>query len=208
MREIEYRHGEIDGQLIEWSIDGKVVTKETYQHGRKLATRLEKDAAGGKKTEGQYLFAKEVEKTPDDWWNAQPATFVKQGNDEKHGPWVSWYPNGQRQIEGEYRNDVQVGKFTWWYANGQKALEGAYVDGEQQGKWVWWHENGQKSVQGEYAKGDPTRHWTWWGEDGMVARSSQMDGGTGAIVQLPEKRKPLSPVYSAAKPSVPNGTAR
>ena len=193
MREIEYDNGEIDGQLIEWSADGKLVSKETYQHGRRLASRTDKDPAGGKKTEGLYLFAKEVVKTPDDWWNAKLADYVKTGKDEKHGPWVSWYPSGQRHAEGEYRNDVQVGKFTWWYANGQKALEGVYIDGEQEGKWVWWHENGQKSILGEYTKGHPSGRWTWWNEDGKVARATEMENGAGEVVNPPEKPQVHTP---------------
>ena len=204
MREIEYVEGDIDGQLIEWSIDGKVATKDTYQRGRKLAIRADKDAAGEKKSEGRYLFAREIEKTPDDWWNAKLATYVKEGKDEKHGPWVAWYPKGQRQNEGEYRNDVQVGKFTWWFPNGQKALEGAYSDGEQEGKWVWWHQNGQKSIQGDYTKGHPSGHWTWWNEDGKVARSTEMENGAGEIVLMPEKPQTRTPIRSGARPAGPN----
>ena len=200
MREAQYSEGDLDGQLIEWSIDGKVVTKETFQHGRRLAGHIDKDAAGNKKTEGVFLFAKEVEKTPDDWWNCRLATHIKQGKDEKHGPFITWYPRGQRQSEGEYRNDVQVGKFSWWYANGQKAIEGGYADGEQEGKWVWWHENGQKSIQGDYTKGHPSGRWTWWNEDGKIARSTEMESGAGEVVNVPEKPQARPPVRSGAKP--------
>ncbi len=203
MREIEYRQGEIDGQYLEWAIDGKLLTKDTYEHGRKLAAHTEKDKAGVKKSEGIYLFAREVEKTPDDWWNLKLATYTKQGKDEKHGPFVTWYTRGQKQSEGEYRNDVQVGKFTWWYANGQKSIQGGYSDGEQEGKWVWWHENGQKSIQGEYSKGHPVGRWTWWNQDGKVARSTEMEGGTGEIVTLPEKPQAQPQVRSGAKPLGP-----
>jgi antitoxin component YwqK of YwqJK toxin-antitoxin module len=209
MREIEYNKGEIDGQLLEWSLDGKLVIKDTYQHGRKLAGRTEKAPNGAKKTEGLYLFAKEVVRTPDDWWTATLAVYTKQGKDEKHGPWVSWYPNGQKQAEGEFRNDVQVGKFVWWYANGQKQIEGVYTDGEQQGPWVWWHENGQKSIRGEYTKGHPSGRWTWWNVDGKVARSTEMEQGAGEIVQMPEKPQPQarSSTRPDAMPSQPRARA-
>ena len=77
-------------------------------------------------------------------------------------------------------------------------------DGEQEGKWVWWHQNGQKSIQGEYTKGHPSGHWTWWNEDGKVARSTEMENGSGEIVLMPEKSQSRSPVRSGARPAGPN----
>ena len=124
MRECHYDNGEMNGQLLEWGANSKLVTQETFEHGRRLGSRTEKHKAGGNKSEGLYLFAREVVQTPDDWWNAKPAVYTKQGKDERHGHWIVWYPNGQKQTEGEYDHDVQVGEFTWWYANGQRGAAG------------------------------------------------------------------------------------
>jgi antitoxin component YwqK of YwqJK toxin-antitoxin module len=127
---------------------------------------------------------------------------TKTGADERHGPWSSWHPNGQRQLEGTYDHDLQVGLFTWWHANGQKNLEGRFIKGKQDGPWVWWYDNGQKSIQGEYAKGNPTGRWTWWDEDGRVAQSADLSGTEGVVIQtlpdmspsmLPQARKPATP---------------
>ena len=185
MREIEYRDGDIDGQLIEWGPEGAVLLKETYQAGRKLAEKTSNYPDGSKKSQGMYLFAKDVEKTPDDWWNCKLVTTTKTGKDEKHGPWTTWHSNGQRQLEGTYEHDLQVGLFTWWHANGQKALEGRFETGKQDGNWTWWYATGQKSIQGEYAKGNPTGRWTWWKEDGKVAQS-------GRPVALRRRRDPAT----------------
>ncbi len=205
MREIEFRDGDIDGHLIEWGTEGTVVTRESYQGGRKLAQKTALypgNKQKQKKSEGMYLFAKDTEKTPDDWWNCKLATTAKTGNDERHGPWSSWHTNGQRQLEGTYDHDLQVGLFTWWHDNGQKALEGRYLNGKQDGPWVWWYDNGQKSIQGEYAKGNPTGRWTWWAEDGRVAQSADLSGSEGVVIQtlphmppsvLPQARKPAAP---------------
>ena len=85
MREIYFRNGDIDGQLIEWNPEGAVTLKEIYQSGRKLAEKTSKYPDGTKKSQGMYLFAKDVEKTPDDWWNCKLVSTTKSGNDEKHG---------------------------------------------------------------------------------------------------------------------------
>ena len=105
----------------------RVALKETYQGGRRLAPKvMSKYQDGGKKSEGMYLFAKEADQTPDDWWNCRTQTTAKQGNDERHGPWTTWYSNGQVSLEGNFDHDLQHGQFTWWHQNGQKVLEGNF----------------------------------------------------------------------------------
>ncbi|HWB10882.1 MAG TPA: toxin-antitoxin system YwqK family antitoxin [Pirellulales bacterium] len=185
MQEIDYHAGEIDGQYNEWNADGRQTVKDTYKAGRKLGTKVEYFANKQKKTEGMYLHAKEIEQTPDDWWTVKLATYTKQGKDEKHGVWVSWYQSGQKQMQGEYRNDLQVGKFEWWYENGQIALRGKYDSGKQVGKWTWWHPNGQKSTQGEYADGNPTGRWRWWDTNGRVHETADLSHGDTKVVDVP-----------------------
>jgi antitoxin component YwqK of YwqJK toxin-antitoxin module len=209
MRECHYESGEMNGQLVEWAQDSRVVTQVTFDHGRRLGSRAEKHTAGGNKSEGRILFAKEILQTGDDWWNAKPAVYTKQGKDERHGHWTVWFPNGQKQVEGDYDHDVQIGEFTWWYANGQRSLQGEYTDGEQQGKWVWWYENGQKSIVGEYSQGHPMGRWTWWNEEGKVARASDMAQGAGEIVQqAPAPLPSLNPTPPQPAPQSANRTSR
>jgi uncharacterized protein len=185
MKEIDYRGGEVEGEYNEWNVDGRQIIKDTYQAGRKLAAKVDFFANKQKKTEGMYLHAKEVVQNPDDWWTAKVATYVRQGKDEKHGQWISWYQSGQKQTQGEYRNDLQVGKFNWWYENGQIALQGSYDAGKQVGKWTWWHANGQKSTQGEYADGNPTGRWRWWHTNGRVHETADLSHGDTKVVDAP-----------------------
>jgi uncharacterized protein len=186
LREIQFRDGEIDGELAEWSAEGKVLVRDTYQFGRRLARKTANHPNGKKKTEGMYLAAKEVEKTPDDWWSCKPQVTVPQGTDEKHGAWTTWYPNGQLQQEGIFEHDLQEGKFTWWHDNGQKALEGKFIAGKQHGPWTWWYDIGQKSIRGEYSSGTPTGRWTWWKEDGKVAQSADLSLSDGVAIETPD----------------------
>lgn len=173
LREMTYRDGAIHGELVEWNVNGEPVLRETYQDGRKLAPKVAnyKNNPRAKQSEGMYLFAKIVPKTADDWWNCIPADFTQVGKDERHGVWTSWYPNGQKQMVGEYRNDIEVGRFTWWYDNGQKATEGEFKIGKPHGEWVWWHPNGQKATQGLYSLGNPTGRWSGWDESGRLTRA-------------------------------------
>jgi antitoxin component YwqK of YwqJK toxin-antitoxin module len=182
-REVQYRDGELHGQLLEWGPDGVLALKETYQGGRKLAPKVAaKFQDGAKKSEGMYLSPKEIEQTPDDWWNCKTQATIKQGKEERHGLWTTWYSNGQPQFEGSFEHDLQHGKFVWWHQNGQKALEGHFENGKQNGAWTWWYPTGQKSIRGEYANGNPTGRWTWWKEDGKVSQSADLSHGEGGIV--------------------------
>ena len=200
MREVTYRDGEIEGQLLVWNPDGALKTKETYQDGRKLAEKVTHHNGGQKKSAGTYLFAKEVEQTPDDWWNCKPAVNTKSGRDEKHGPATAWYANGQRQVEGAYEQDVPLGRFIWWHENGQKALEGSFDDGKQDGPWSWWYPSGQKSIEGYYVSGAPTGRWTWWKEDGKVAQSADLSSSNSIVIAPPQTLDPGAVPHIGAPP--------
>jgi antitoxin component YwqK of YwqJK toxin-antitoxin module len=185
LREMNFVEGELDGAWSEWRPDGSLIGKESYTAGRKQSLKSSYHRGGAKKSEGMYLFAKEVEQTPDDWWQCQPMTLTHTGKDERHGPWTAWHPNGQRQQEGTYEHDLQNGPFTWWHSNGQKALHGQFEVGKQNGRWTWWYPSGQKSIQGEYSLGNPTGRWTWWKEDGKVAQSADLSQSEGVAIETP-----------------------
>ncbi len=185
MREIDFHEGLIDGHLLEWAADKKLVTNSTYQSGRKLAPKVTKYKSGAKQTEGMYLHAALAVEAPDDWWNVTVAKSVANGNDERHGTWVSWHANGQENVTGQYENDIPVGTFTWWYQTGQKALAGTYEDGQRHGSWDWWHPNGQKATCAEYRNDQPVGRWLWWNEDGKVAEVANLDEGIGESFREP-----------------------
>jgi antitoxin component YwqK of YwqJK toxin-antitoxin module len=203
MREAHFAHGDMDGEYREWNPDGTQTVKEAYQEGRKLALKTSYHTGEIKKSEGLYLFAKDIEHSPDDWWNCKLITTVKSGKDEKHGPWTSWFANGQKQLEGRYEHDVQVGQFTWWHSNGQRALQGGFQRGKQNGKWTWWHANGQKSIEGEYVYGNPTGRWTWWKEDGRVVQSADLSNSEGVVIDTPRPLKDEPPIPPSPRMSKP-----
>jgi antitoxin component YwqK of YwqJK toxin-antitoxin module len=170
-REIVYKEGEIDGEVIEYALDGKVTQRDKYITGRRLAIQTDWYAPGQKRAEGWTLFARDLTKPNYNWWDGVTTITVtgKDGINQRHGEWTWWHKNGQKQMEGRYVEDKPVGKFVWWYSNGQKQLEGEYIEGKQQGKFVWWHENGQKQLEGVYENGVQVGKWTRWNTEGKVA---------------------------------------
>ena len=63
------------------------------------------------------------------------------------------YKNGQKKIEGNYKDGKQDGKWTFWYENGQMKSEGNYKDDKKEGKWTWWDEKGQIKIELNYKDG-------------------------------------------------------
>src|SRR5690606_20738563 len=111
------KDGSIHGEILEHSDAGVLTSRSVFEEGRMIAPRIEKYQDGAKKSQATYLHAAIVLKEGDDWWNAAPAVFTSAGKDERHGEFLSWYPNGQQESRGFYKNDKADGTFIWWYAN-------------------------------------------------------------------------------------------
>lgn len=191
IRQMTYVNGELDGDVFEAGKDGKLVKTATFQNGRRFAEKVTYfKGSRNKETQAQYLFAKLVPKTHDDFWLARFADFEQIGKDERHGLWVTWYENGQIQVQGEYRNDLPVGKFTWWHSNGQKYAEGEFVDGQQHGPWQWWHKNGQKWTAGEFNHGEQTGEWSSWTESGRLDQQASYSGSRPHDLEADQRSVP------------------
>ena len=54
------------------------------------------------------------------------------------------YPNGQKSIEGNFKDGKKHGVRTEWHENGQKKSEVNYKDGKRQGVKTEWHKDGTK----------------------------------------------------------------
>jgi antitoxin component YwqK of YwqJK toxin-antitoxin module len=59
-----------------------------------------------------------------------------------------------------------TGKNLCKYENGQKKVEGHYKDGKEDGKWTWWYENGQIQSEANWKDGK-IDEWTRWNENGI-----------------------------------------
>ena len=77
------------------------------------------------------------------------------------------YENGEKKLEGSYKDGKEDGVWTYWYENGQKSSEGNYKYGEYDGLQTSWYENGQKSFEGNYKYGEYDGLHTVWYEDGQ-----------------------------------------
>ncbi len=216
-REVYYKNGQPDGDLVEYNPDGKIRARFSFIEGRQIVPEVEWCGPGQRSYEGHYLLGAVTSTTVYDWWNdivhsdpirGQPAKL-------KHGPWTAWYPNGQVKVRGSYDMDAPTGKFTWWYENGQKQAEGQYAQGQKSGKWLTWHINGQKESEGTYTAGILSAKWTRWNADGRVAEvvdysldgSPRSQAGPHKVAVLPVPALPVPALDRPADESVKAGPA-
>ena len=89
----------------------------------------------------------------------------------------SFYENGQKKREWNYKDGKRDGLRTRWYKNGQKKREINYKDGKPDGLWTYWYENGQKIIVENYKDGKAYGLWISYNEDGTEqGRATYKDG--------------------------------
>lgn len=79
---------------------------------------------------------------------------------------ATFYPDGNKRMEGEYLEGSKHGTWTSWYNNGNKWSLGNYNKGINDGQTITWHENGQKYYEGFYKNSKRAGMWKFWDEKG------------------------------------------
>ena len=107
---------------------------------------------------GQLKFKGNYNEIPNELRDKANSTKITLNNYEtksetKYGLANTWYENGQKKIEANYKDGKMNGKWTWWHENGQIESEGNFKNGKKDGKRTWWFENGQKKAEGNYKNG-------------------------------------------------------
>jgi antitoxin component YwqK of YwqJK toxin-antitoxin module len=90
---------------------------------------------------------------------------------------IRFFPNGEKEIEGEYLNDKRHGKWTYWFDNGNKWSEGVFEKGVSNGKFTIWYKSGKKQYEASYKNGKPSGLWIFWDEDGKKTKEVYFEKG-------------------------------
>jgi uncharacterized protein len=71
-----------------------------------------------------------------------------------HGKYETWFEDGQKSEETDYKYGEMVGHWTEWYDNGQMSQDITYNDdGEFDGTLRWWYYNGMLAQVSHYSNG-------------------------------------------------------
>ena len=181
MRELVFADNLLHGSATFYRPSGQVARTETYDDGHRIEKLKQKTPEGQLYCEGTYRHPKIVMVEKDSWTDSSFATFEMQGSGVKEGAWTVYYPNGQKQMVGAYKNDKPVGEFTWWHSTGQRASVGRFVQGKKTGEWTWWHANGMKMSRGHFREDSPHGQWASWDADGNLEQELSAIHGEEAI---------------------------
>ncbi|MCA9133754.1 MAG: hypothetical protein KDA45_11390 [Planctomycetales bacterium] len=123
-------------------------------------------------------------------WNASSVEYQQPDEAEtvRHGLSVTFFPNGQRESEGNYEQGKRSGTFAWWYSNGQQRTVGEYRNDAEHSEWTWWHENGMKQAVGMFAEGTRIDEWSVWNEEGKLVQRATPKPES----QVAEREAPLA----------------
>ena len=99
----------------------------------------------------------------DDSSKVQVSTTLKDGL--FHGPWESYYYNGQLRRKTTYSNGELDGLFEQYNENGQLSEKISYSNGEFDGPFERYDENGQVEDKGSISNGERCGEWTEEGEN-------------------------------------------
>ncbi len=157
-REVSYIKGRREGKSSEWYANGQKKLETTYAYsGRKesmfhgLTTEWHEN--GQEKYSGLYDMGRRMGEWKE--YNEEGIVMLKAYYDKAKlsGRVTTFYPNGQKESEGEYkmtRIQKKTGAWEEWYENGNVKFKGNFVNGERKGAIYEYYENGQLSREAFY----------------------------------------------------------
>jgi len=97
-------------------------------------------------------------------------------SDDYTGVWTSYFVNGQRCNEIDYKYGKYHGRFTMFHSNGRRSVVQNYIAHVAHGRDTGYYDTGEVQYRAFYNHGEQTGVWTWYEKDGSI-RTEQDYGG-------------------------------
>jgi len=88
-----------------------------------------------------------------------------------------FYPNGNKEREGNYKNDKKNGLWKAWYEDGKIRVEDEFKDGKLHGFTKIWQENGELLYEGKCKEGKADGVWIFYDKDGKKMQETEYKDG-------------------------------
>ncbi|MCH2214683.1 MAG: hypothetical protein MK086_05880 [Flavobacteriales bacterium] len=88
---------------------------------------------------------------------------------------IEYHPNGAVKIRGKSQGGKRLGRWESFYANGLRWSESEYRNGYRQGDAVSYYPNGMMRYQGLYYNDEPTGIWSFYDTSGVRTLRLDMD---------------------------------
>lgn len=100
-----------------------------------------------------------------------PEKLTVEQTSSRTGMQKDYYPSGQLKMSGKLNNEGQKdGVWTSYFENGQKNSEANFKNGVNHGYSMVWYPNGNVRYFGDYNNGKKVGEWIFYTEDGEVAQ--------------------------------------
>lgn len=106
----------------------------------------------------------------------EPTLYCTLADGERHGPYLTLFPDGTTEITGTYKHGKLHGPWQRNHANGAIAEQGEYVDGLKDGTWRQFGPSG--ALLGEYSLSRGTGIERRWYDDGPLYSEQTLKSGS------------------------------
>lgn len=86
------------------------------------------------------------------------------------GPYVEYYPDGQKFAEGQYEKGAMVGEWKYWHPNGQICKAVTFESGKPEGKVEVFRADGTLEASQGFKNGKRDGEWISYHEDGKTPK--------------------------------------
>ena len=73
-----------------------------------------------------------------------------------------FWANGNRRIQGGFKDNLRDGEWTYWFENGNVWSKGSFKKGLSEGKFDVYNEDGSRYMQSSYKSGKPDGIWIFF----------------------------------------------
>lgn len=108
-----------------------------------------------------------IANTRDIWFSPEDSNFT--------GTWITYYINGQKAREIEYKNGRYFGKFISYHSNGSVSYIQHYTEKGCHGPDTGYYPTGKIQYKAQYKNGKAVGVWKWFDEDGNVTSTKEHD---------------------------------
>ena len=103
-------------------------------------------------SEGQVKDAQDRIKHTETYENGQVRVDGWEEGEKRVGLWVSYYENGVRWSEDEYRDGMKDGQTISYYPNGIIRYRGWYIENKKAGIWQFYDDSGKLVEEKDFNK--------------------------------------------------------
>ena len=185
--EVKFNDGKQEGLSVRWHENGQKMAEANWKDDELISRKYWNskgepvDSLKEANIKPEESVAETKPKTEgvnyDDIEYREDIYYVKGSDTPYTGKSYRLHPNGQKELEENFKDGKRDGLFVGWYENGQKRSEGNYKDGEQYGLYPTWHENGEKRSEVNIKDGLYDGLLTGWHDNGQKAHESNWKDG-------------------------------